>query len=127
MTDTVIQPETPKQKGKPFEKGDKRINRKGRPKNFDALRKLAQRLAVEEIEGEANFEHWTRVEAILRSWASLSSDRQAQKDFLEIAYGKVPNDVNLTANIKGAIPVQAIDLNQALTPILVHDPEPTNE
>lgn len=26
---------------KPFQKGDKRINRKGRPKSFDALRALA--------------------------------------------------------------------------------------
>jgi hypothetical protein len=30
---------------KPFAKGDKRINRKGRPKTFDALRQLAQTIA----------------------------------------------------------------------------------
>ena len=32
---------------KPFVKGDPRINRKGRPKSFDALRSLAQEIAHE--------------------------------------------------------------------------------
>ena len=74
--------------GKGFVKGDKRINRKGRPKNFDALRELAQQISIERL-GDSN---WTRIEAILRSWSS-SSEPQLQKAFVEIAYGKVKDEI----------------------------------
>jgi hypothetical protein len=82
-----------------FKKGQSG-NPKGRPKDFNAVRRLAQAIAVEVIPGESNVDQWTRVEAILRDWASLKSDRQAQKDFLEIAYGKVPNQLEIAATIK---------------------------
>ena len=63
-----------------FVKGDKRINRKGRPKSFDAVRALAQQIAHEVTESG-----WTQVESILRKLA-----QDDPKHFLEIAFGKVP-------------------------------------
>jgi len=85
-------------KGKPFTKGDPRINRNGRPKSFDALRALAQEIAHEKaknsdgkvitVDGHAV----TVAEAIMRKWAS-SNNPQLQKAFIEIAFGKVPDTV----------------------------------
>ena len=40
---------------KPFVKGDKRINRNGRPKSFDALRRLAVFVATTVGEEHAGF------------------------------------------------------------------------
>jgi len=37
---------------KPFAQGDKRINRKGRPKSFGGLRDLAQQISHETIPGK---------------------------------------------------------------------------
>ena len=74
----------------PFVKGDKRINRKGRPKSFDAARALAQSIAHEEItnsKGDTD----TVTEAILRQWAA-SKDPRLQMYFFEVAYGKVPTE-----------------------------------
>jgi hypothetical protein len=85
-----------------FTKGDPRINRKGRPVNFDALRELSLQIAHEKalsggqpvvIAGHAV----TVAEAILRQWAS-SKDWQRQKGFIEIAYGKVPDEVKVSGD-----------------------------
>lgn len=72
-----------------FTKGDKRINRKGRPKTFDALRALAQTIAHEDIS-----DGMTVTEAILRKWAG-SKDTRVQLQFMEVAFGKVPNPVEI--------------------------------
>ena len=85
---------------KPFVKGDPRINRKGRPKSFDAFRELAQKISHEMamksgeplvIDGHAV----TITEAILRQWAQ-SKDPRLQQAFINYAYGKVPQAVELT-------------------------------
>lgn len=72
-----------------FTKGDKRINRKGRPKTFDALRALAQTIAHEDIS-----DGMTVTEDILRKWAG-SKDTRVQLQFMEVAFGKVPNPVEI--------------------------------
>ena len=92
---------------KPFVKGDPRINRKGRPKSFDAARALAQQIAHEiakvrdknnpdnEIELVIDDHYVTVTEAILRSWAN-SGDPKLSTAFMEWAYGKVPNVTEVT-------------------------------
>ena len=98
---------------KPFVKGDPRINRKGRPKSFDALRSLAQEIAHEAakqskeqggqpvvIDGHVV----TITEAIMRSWA-MSKDPRLQQKFIEVAYGQVPSVTRLEGADGGAIQV----------------------
>ncbi len=75
--------------GKGFVKGDARINRRGRPRSFDQLRKLAQAIAHETTTDNQGNEITTAV-AILRSWAT-SKQPSLQIAFIEYAFGKVPN------------------------------------
>lgn len=83
---------SPKHKGQ-FVKGDKRINRLGRPKNFDALRALALQIGHEPI--KVGDRRYTVTEAILRQWA-VSKNPKLQQAFIEIAYGKVPDKLEMT-------------------------------
>lgn len=77
-----------------FQERKAQINRKGRPRSFDALRELAQQIAHEAVQiGDKRI---TVTEAILRQWAQ-SKNPQLQKGFLEIAFGKVPDNVNVDA------------------------------
>lgn len=87
---------------KPFKKGDARINRNGRPKSFDAMRQLTQQIAHEVARtatGEpltaADGHALTVVEAILRQWAH-SKNPTLQIRFMEIAFGKVTDSVELS-------------------------------
>ena len=80
--------------GKGFVKGDPRINRTGRPKNFDQFRKLAQQILHEKVPGpDGNM--LTRVEALLRSWLK-SKCPQLQLALVQYAYGKVPEKIEAT-------------------------------
>jgi len=78
-----------------FQKGDARINRKGRPRTFDAFRELAQQIAHEELTDKdgnpvlVDGHKVTVTEAILRKWAR-SNDPRLQQAFVEVAYGKTP-------------------------------------
>ena len=99
-----------------FTKGDPRINRKGRPKSFDALRALAQAIAHEQAtsKGEPIIvdNHFaTVVEAILRQWAS-SRNPQLQRAFIEYAFGKVPDKTELTGKDGQAINVIVVNWDE---------------
>lgn len=94
---------------KPFVKNDPRINRSGRPKSFDALRKLAQKIAHEKVtnkKGEAATnpagQAMTVVEVILRKKAMSNNPKELQ-EFIEIAFGKVPNVQQLEGKDGNAI------------------------
>lgn len=83
-----------KTSGRPFVKGDGRINRKGRPRSFDQFRALAQKISGEKLilpSGSA----MTVAEAILRSWAK-SKEPQLQRAFIEFVFGKVPDRLETT-------------------------------
>ncbi len=71
---------------KPFTKGpDPRRNTRGRPKNFDELRRLSQKIGAEKTtDSKGNV--MTRIERVLRKLAS-SSDPQALRIFLEYGFG----------------------------------------
>jgi len=91
----------PKQQppGTPFVKGDPRINRNGRPKSFDALRLLAQEIAHEKAKAGGNTviidgHAVTVAEAIMRQWAQ-SKNPVLQQRFIEVAFGKVPQPVEV--------------------------------
>jgi hypothetical protein len=71
---------------KPFTKGpDPRRNTRGRPRTFDALRELCQKICHEKITLDG--ESLTRLEGILRDW-SASKDVQKQIALVQYGFGK---------------------------------------
>jgi len=96
VTDSNTGDNRPPNKGQ-FKKGDARINRKGRPRSFDALRELAQQIANEPIVSADGQTKMSRVEMVMRSWA-LSKNYQLQRAFIEIAYGKVPDELDIKSD-----------------------------
>ena len=114
--------------GKPFTKGDARINRKGRPKNFDALRRLALEVAHREVKDDKgeppviDGQTITKIESILLQW-STSSEPALQKAFVEIAFGKVPNPVEITGKDGGDIAINVVDYRRGLDAIAPDEPE----
>lgn len=84
---------------KPFVKGDRRINRDGRPKNSGELGALFRRIG-HEIATDKNGnpvlgpdgKPMTVIEVIARQKAQ---DKKYQSEFLDRGWGKVPNPVTL--------------------------------
>ena len=102
----------------PFVKGDPRINRKGRPKSFDALRELAQQIAHEEAQARdadtgqlvpvvINGRKVTTAELVLRKWFQ-AKDGRLQMHAMEVAFGKVPQPVEVSGKDGGAIELHVI-------------------
>lgn len=81
--------------GKGFTSGDPRINRKGRPKNFDQLRALAKQIANEVVIDKDGNPIGTLVEVKLREWFA-SDDARLQMQAMAIAFGKVPDAVEVS-------------------------------
>ena len=102
-----------------FVKGDKRINRDGRPKNSGDLTALAKRIghevATKKKGGELepvlgpDGKPMTVIEVILRQWAQ---NPKQQGDFVDRAYGKVATPVDVTSKgerITGFVQVSPAD------------------
>jgi hypothetical protein len=79
--------------GRPFTTGDRRINRRGRPRNFDAFRELCQKICHERVTVDG--EVMTRLEVILRDWAG-SKDAQKQIALVQYGYGKPVDKIETT-------------------------------
>ena len=90
-----------KSRGKPFVKNDVRINRKGRPRTFEAFRKLAIKIAGE----NADEEDVTRAVLMLREM-SRSKNPADRALFLAYAYGKPHEQIDL--NTEGKIEVRLV-------------------
>ena len=76
----------------PFVKGkDKRRNTKGKPKDFLALRKLAQQIAAEDLQS-TDGDVITRIEALLRVMSS-SKNPADRALFLAYAFGKPKEEI----------------------------------
>ena len=93
-----------------FKKGDPRINRNGRPKDFTALRTLAQDIAHEKAKAGGNTvvidgHSVTVAEAILRQMAQSKNPAERAR-FLEIAFGKVSQAVEVSGKDGGPIVVK---------------------
>ena len=92
---------------KPFTKGDKRINRRGRITNFAKLRKLAQEVGNEVISKEEEAEIITRFTALLRVMSS-SRNPADRMGFLAYAVGKPKDEVDV--NQSGQITLNALQI-----------------
>jgi len=74
---------------KPFQKGDPRINRLGRPRKSDLIAELAKSLLEEPVETGHESQTITRLESILREWLE-SGSFQKKLAVIQYAYGKIP-------------------------------------
>jgi hypothetical protein len=79
--------------GRPFKRGDVRINRRGRPKTFEELRRTADMIASEMVPGP-NGEMISRGELLLRNWLR-SKNPLLQRSFVEYWVGRPPDIVEL--------------------------------
>ena len=86
-------------------------NNNGRPKSFDALRKLAQSIAGEQL---TEAEKMTRIEAMLRVMSS-SRNPADRKTFLEYAYGKPKDEIDHSGETKVELVVRYDNANNKPT------------
>jgi hypothetical protein len=87
-----------------FVPGDKRINRKGRPKSFAQLRERVLAFLAEQDDEASG----TRLEEILRELS-----QKDPKILLEYGFGKVPSAVEVSGDCTGPmIQVVAIDASK---------------
>lgn len=89
---------TRKPRGKPFQNGDTRINRRGRPKDHVGLRTLIQRI-MWEPEGKDKL---PRIELMISRMAA-SKNAGDHESLLKHGYGDVPKEVELSGKNGGPI------------------------
>lgn len=103
-----------------FTKNDPRINRNGRPRSFDALRKLAQQIAVSHATKGSNEKLVIDGHLVTNAEAALLKLMQTQPDkFLTWAYGAPPPPapVNALQSIVGHLPKPYLDRILAGEPV----------
>jgi hypothetical protein len=106
--------------GRPFTKGDPRINRKGRPRTFDQLRKLAISILNEPAKGAdgqpvvIDGHIATNAEIILRS---AMKHPHFARWLMEVAFGKPPERIEVTGREGAPLKVQAFDYYAAVADI----------
>jgi len=107
-----IQPED----GKPFIKGDKRINRKGRPRKIPDLDRLLREVLSEKLRDEKLGENpamkWILLS--LRNSAIKKGDVRAAELLMDRAYGKLKQTTGLEIDIKKLSDEQLIELIERL-------------
>jgi len=118
MTDstyTATEQQKKRVPGRPFAKGDTRINRKGRPKAIDELRQLAQSIAHEALTMPDGTKR-TVIEALLRKWAG-SPDARLQMAFIKYAYGEPEQDIRIGGVDTDEIPIRVVDYRYGLAAV----------
>ena len=124
-----MEQDKPRKVGKPFTKGDPRINRKGRPRNFDQLRRLAISILSEPAKGAdgqpivIDGHIATNAELILRS---AMKHPHFARWLIEVAFGKPPERIEVTGREGAPFKVQAFDYYAAVTKITT-GPEQNSE
>jgi hypothetical protein len=104
---------------KPFKPGDPRINRNGRPRSFDTLRKLMQTKAGEiAVDGdgkpiERDGKPVTNAEMFVEAWMK---DKKQRRSFAEFAWGKPVEEVEVknTGDLK--VVIEYADNQNPVTP-----------
>lgn len=94
------------------------INRKGRPSDFTGFRELAKAIAHEPAQAKDKDGNLhpvtidgkiaTNAELMLRKWFA-SADARLQMHAMEVAFGKVPQPVDLRGDGGGAIVIKWVD------------------
>ena len=98
-----------------FQDRKHQINKTGRPKSFDQLRTLAQEIAHEVAKDKSGHEvivsgkRATVAEMILRQ---MATDPRRQQQFIEVAFGKVPQPIEHTGADGDVIRVRYITENR---------------
>jgi len=124
-----MEQDKPRKIGKPFTKGDPRINRKGRPRSFDQLRKLAISILSEPAKGAdgqpivIDGHVATNAELILRS---AMKHPHFARWLIEVAFGKPPERIEVTGRDGAPLKVQAFDYYAAVAKITT-GPEQNSE
>ena len=124
-----MEQDKPRKVGKPFTKGDPRINRKGRPRNFDQLRRLAISILSEPAKGAdgqpivIDGHIATNAELILRSAMKYP---HFARWLIEVAFGKPPERIEVTGREGTPFKVQAFDYYAAVAKITT-GPEQNSE